>query len=82
MVRRLGYPRWQRLHRLAYVASTLGAIHFIWRVKKDLTEPATYAAILAVLLAFRVVDALRSRRGKRKGKAARRLPETEATPAG
>ena len=39
MLKRLGFARWKRLHRLAYVAAVLGVIHFIWRVKKDLTEP-------------------------------------------
>jgi methionine sulfoxide reductase heme-binding subunit len=61
MVRRLGIARWQRLHRLAYVAPTLGVIHFIWRVKKDITQPATYGLVLATLLAFRVLEAVRSR---------------------
>ncbi len=55
MLKRLGFARWKRLHRLAYVASTLGVIHFVLRVKKDVTEPAVYGAILAVLLAVRVV---------------------------
>ncbi|HEY0096952.1 MAG TPA: protein-methionine-sulfoxide reductase heme-binding subunit MsrQ, partial [Archangium sp.] len=46
MVRRLGFPLWQRLHRLAYVAASLGVVHFLWRVKKDLTEPLVYGAVL------------------------------------
>jgi methionine sulfoxide reductase heme-binding subunit len=53
-VRRLGFPRWQRLHRLAYVAAAAGVVHFVWRVKKDLTEPLVYAGVLALLLALRV----------------------------
>ncbi|AKQ63936.1 Membrane protein YedZ [Myxococcus hansupus] len=61
-VRRLGFPRWQRLHRLAYVAAALGVVHFVWRVKKDVTEPLLYGAVLAVLLALRVGEALRKRR--------------------
>ncbi len=65
MVRRLGIARWQRLHRLAYVAPTLGVIHFVWRVKKDITQPATYGLVLAMLLAFRVMEAVRTRREKR-----------------
>lgn len=54
-VRRLGFPRWKRLHRLAYVIGILGAVHFWLRVKKDVREPAIYAAVLAVLLLTRVV---------------------------
>lgn len=65
MVRRLGFVRWQWLHRLAYVAAALGAFHFFLRVKKDVTEPLAYAAVLALLLSVRVVAAIRKRRGKR-----------------
>jgi methionine sulfoxide reductase heme-binding subunit len=64
MVRRLGFERWKLLHRLAYVAAGLGVVHFIWRVKSDLTEPMVYAAILAVLLGARVLTAVRARKPK------------------
>lgn len=43
-------------------------IHFIWRVKKDLSEPMVYAAILGTLLLVRVVAGLR-RRGQTRGGA-------------
>ena len=52
-VKRLGAARWRKLHRLAYLAAGLGALHFIWRVKRDLSEPLTYAALLAFLLLVR-----------------------------
>jgi sulfoxide reductase heme-binding subunit YedZ len=52
-VRRLGFKRWKRLHRLIYVAAALGVIHFAWRVKSDLSEPAVFGGALAVLLALR-----------------------------
>ncbi|MDX2192698.1 MAG: protein-methionine-sulfoxide reductase heme-binding subunit MsrQ [Gemmatimonadales bacterium] len=52
-IRRLG-RRWQQLHRLAYVAAACGVVHFLWLVKKDVTEPVTYGAILAVLLLLRL----------------------------
>lgn len=54
-IRRLGGKRWQRLHRLIYFSAAAGVTHFIWLVKADLREPLKYAAILAALLAFRVV---------------------------
>jgi len=69
-VRRLGYPRWKRLHRLAYVAGALALLHFTWRVKKDLTEPLTYGAVLAFLLATRVAAAVGERSGIRSAPAA------------
>ena len=54
-IRRMGAKRWQRLHRLVYVAAILGAIHFYWRVKIDHTEPLIYAGIIAGLLLLRLV---------------------------
>jgi sulfoxide reductase heme-binding subunit YedZ len=53
MVRRLGGPRWKRLHRLAYVAGALAVVHFTMMVKADLREPLAYAAVLVVLLGWR-----------------------------
>jgi sulfoxide reductase heme-binding subunit YedZ len=52
-IRRLG-KRWQKLHRLVYVAAALGALHFYWKVKADTFWPLIAAAILAVLLLARV----------------------------
>ena len=54
MIRRLG-KRWTKLHRLIYVIAVLGVIHYSMAVKKDLTGPLTYGAILGVLLGWRVV---------------------------
>ena len=51
-MRRLG-RRWHRLHRLIYPAAILGCIHFWWQVKADWREPAIYAAVLLLLLAWR-----------------------------
>jgi methionine sulfoxide reductase heme-binding subunit len=53
-IRRLG-RRWQRLHRLIYVAASLAVVHFIWKVKSDLRDPLFYASILGLLLGFRAV---------------------------
>jgi sulfoxide reductase heme-binding subunit YedZ len=55
MVRRLGAARWQALHRLVYVIATLGVVHYWWLVKKDVTQPASYAGVLALLLGYRVL---------------------------
>ena len=60
MMRRLG-RRWQKLHRLVYLITILGVWHYYWQVKKDVREPLIYAAILAVLLGYRVVRAWRKR---------------------
>jgi sulfoxide reductase heme-binding subunit YedZ len=61
-VRRLGFKRWKALHRLVYVAAVLAVIHFIWRVKLDVTEPAVWAVIVALLFLVRIVDVVRTRR--------------------
>ena len=53
-IRRLG-RRWQQLHRLIYFSAAAASVHFIWKVKVPVGEPVYYAAILGVLLAFRVV---------------------------
>ncbi|MFN0177277.1 MAG: sulfite oxidase heme-binding subunit YedZ [Gemmatimonadales bacterium] len=54
MVRKLGGRRWQALHRGIYLAAILAVLHFFWLVKKDVTEPLTYGAVLAALLAARL----------------------------
>ena len=53
MIRRLK-TNWKLLHRLIYVIAILGVLHFIWLVKKDLTEPLIYAAIISILLILRL----------------------------
>ncbi len=58
MRRRMG-RRWQLLHNLVYVIAILGVWHYWWQVKKDISEPLIYAAILAVLLGARLWWALR-----------------------
>jgi len=71
MIARLGGKRWRALHRLVYVIGVLAIVHFVLRVKKDLTEPLTYGAVLAALLGVRVVEAVRARRpAKPPGSAA------------
>jgi len=75
MVRRLGFNRWKLLHRLSYVAASLAVIHFVWRVKKDLSQPLTYGAVLAILLAARVVDAVAKRPKRQRAGAIPRAAE-------
>ena len=53
-VRRMGYVKWKRLHLLVYPAALCAVVHFVWRVKKDLSEPLVFAAILGALLLVRV----------------------------
>jgi sulfoxide reductase heme-binding subunit YedZ len=55
MIRRLGGRRWQALHRLVYVGALAGVVHYWWSVKADVRDPRTYAVVVTVLLAVRIV---------------------------
>jgi methionine sulfoxide reductase heme-binding subunit len=55
MQRRLGGRRWQLLHRLIYLIAAGGVVHYLWLVKKDVTQPLLYGFVLVVLLALRLV---------------------------
>lgn len=63
--RRLGRT-WQKLHNWVYVAAVLGVWHYWWQVKLDVSDPLVYAAILSVLLGYRIWR----RRSRRPGQAA------------
>jgi methionine sulfoxide reductase heme-binding subunit len=75
-IRRLGGKRWQQLHRLVYVAAIAGVLHYLWLVKKDVSAPLSYGAVLAVLFASRLW-LTRDRLGGRRVPAAK----TQAKPA-
>lgn len=45
---------WTRLHRLIYPAAILAVLHYWWLVKLDITQPAIYAVVLALLLSWRI----------------------------
>jgi sulfoxide reductase heme-binding subunit YedZ len=53
-VRRLGFVRWQRLHRLVYFSALAGVIHYYWLVKSDVRLPLLYGGILTLLLGYRI----------------------------
>lgn len=61
MIRQLG-ARWQRLHRYVYVAAAAAAVHFVMLVKAWPAEPLVYAALVGVLLLFRLQAYLQKRR--------------------
>ena len=63
-IRRLGGKRWNRLHRLVYLAAVAGVLHYLWLVKKDIHYPLWYGLVLTLLLASRIwwaADRARSR---------------------
>lgn len=65
-IRRLGGKRWQKLHRLVYVAAIAGALHFIWKEKVLTIETLTYFLLVTLLIGYRVAEALRRRRAPAK----------------
>ena len=58
-IRRLG-RRWQALHRVIYICAICASIHYLWKVKVMIGSPVYYAAIVGVLLGFRLVWQVKS----------------------
>jgi sulfoxide reductase heme-binding subunit YedZ len=60
-MRWLGGKRWQMLHRGVYLVAVLAVLHFWWMRagKQDFDEVLVYAAILGVLLGWRLLRVLR-----------------------
>jgi methionine sulfoxide reductase heme-binding subunit len=50
---RLG-RRWVLLHKLVYLATALGVLHYFWRVRADTRAPVLLALTLVALLALRI----------------------------
>jgi methionine sulfoxide reductase heme-binding subunit len=69
MVKRLGGKRWQRLHRLIYLTAIFGVIHFWMIVKSDITYPAMFALVLAVLLGYRLYSRYKPKPAVRRSAA-------------
>lgn len=66
-IKALGGKRWQMLHKLVYLIAGLGLLHFFWMRagKNDFTEVFVYAAIIAVLLGWRVAQFVKKKRLQR-----------------
>ena len=77
-IRRLGGKRWQMLHRAIYLSAIAGVIHYYWLVKSDVRKPLQYAAMVGVLLVWRLGWWIYGR-GQRE--AARSSPHGEITTA-
>jgi sulfoxide reductase heme-binding subunit YedZ len=64
VIRRLGPGAWVRLHRWVYAAGAAAAIHFVMVVKSWPPEPLVYAALVVLLLGYRLVMASRRPAGR------------------
>ena len=51
---RLLRDKWKKLHKLIYIISLLGIIHYLWLVKVVTVEPLIYLIIIVILLMLRV----------------------------
>lgn len=65
-IKAMGAKRWQWLHKLVYPIAGLGLLHFFWMRagKNNFTEVFVYAAIVALLLGWRVQQFLRKKKLK------------------
>ena len=64
MVRRLGFRRWQTLHRLVYLIALLAVIHFSLQSKLDVWEPTIMAGIYGWLMGYRALARFIAVRGR------------------
>jgi methionine sulfoxide reductase heme-binding subunit len=66
VIKAMGAKRWQLLHKLVYVVAGLAILHFFWMRagKNNFNEVFVYAAILGVLLGWRVVQWLQKKQSK------------------
>ena len=63
MVKRLGAIRWNRLHKLVYVITALGILHYYMQSKIDVTQPVLMTGFFAWLMGYRLMAA----RGYKEG---------------
>ena len=47
MIRRLGAPRWNRLHKIVYGIAALALLHFYLQSKADVFEPVLMSGLLS-----------------------------------
>lgn len=78
IIKRLGARLWQRIHYAVYLIAVLAVVHYWWLVKKDITQPAIYAAVFFLLLAWRLFWKLRDvTQGRNAGDSNRRPIENQ-----
>ncbi len=72
-IKAMGAKRWQMLHKLVYVIACLGLLHFFWMRagKNNFAEVFVYAAIVAVLLGWRVWNFAKNRKAPQTAPAGR-----------
>ncbi|MHB1199807.1 MAG: protein-methionine-sulfoxide reductase heme-binding subunit MsrQ [Polaromonas sp.] len=63
-IKAMGVKRWQLLHKLVYLIAGLALLHFFWvrAGKNNFADVFVYAAIIALLLGWRVLQYIRKKR--------------------
>jgi sulfoxide reductase heme-binding subunit YedZ len=56
MIRRLGGPRWNRLHKFVYPIAVLAEIHFLLQSKNDVWQPVLMFGFLLWLFGYRIMQ--------------------------
>jgi len=61
-IKAIGAKNWQKLHKLVYLIAGIGLLHFFWMRagKQNFEEPLLYTALIASLLGWRLLKALRA----------------------
>jgi len=57
----LGLERWRKLHKLVYIITPLGILHFYMMQKTTTPEPFIYLGIYILLMAIRYLDKRRAK---------------------
>ena len=55
MIRRLGAPAWNRLHKIVYALAALGLAHFYLQSKADVSEPVWMTGLYLILMLYRAL---------------------------
>lgn len=63
MVKRLGAIRWNRLHKLVYVITALGILHYYMQSKVDVSQPVLMTGFFFWLMGYRLMAS----RGHKEG---------------
>jgi methionine sulfoxide reductase heme-binding subunit len=53
MIKKMGGKRWAQLHKLTYLITVGGVVHYYMIVKSDITYPVFFGIITALLLGYR-----------------------------
>jgi methionine sulfoxide reductase heme-binding subunit len=73
MIKRLGGKNWAKLHKLTYLISIGGVLHYYMIVKSDITYPFIFAVILLILLCYRIYAAVPKTKTNTDNAANRRI---------